>query len=78
MMTKAKDVQPFPIPLDGFISRWAKDGTLRNRLRAVIAQAVEAETGNVVLVNSYVDDVIRDALDEIMRTAKSDNGRMCK
>jgi len=47
-----KECASFPIPLDGMMKRWADDGTLRQRLMAVLALAVEAQTGYAVHYNS--------------------------
>ena len=63
MTDRVKDVAPFPIPMDGLFRTWNRDGTLRNRLRAAFALAIETETGNAVLLDSVVDQQIKAAID---------------
>lgn len=67
---EVKRLESFPVPLDGFFRRCSKAGTLKNHLRAALAEAMEAHTGGRVLVDSSMDNVIKGALNEIFIAAE--------
>lgn len=76
MTNFVKDLSSFPIPLGGMLRRWSMDGSLRVRLRSVIAEAVEMETGRPVLLDSLIDTEIKAALDCIFaEAAKTRRGK---
>lgn len=67
---KAKDTAPFPIPLDHYFRRWAREETLLTRLRAALALALEVEGAGVVLVGSVLDNMVKGMLNELFIKAK--------
>jgi hypothetical protein len=53
-----KNTVSFPIPLEPIINQWSKAGTLPQRVIAILAICVEAETGHVVRYGSTMHDEI--------------------
>jgi hypothetical protein len=65
-----KDSVKFPIPLEPIINQWAKEGTIPQRVCAILSLCVEAETGHVVRYGSVMHHEIHDFAYAILNPKK--------